>query len=139
MAIRTSSGTTLPENLTIIPSEQKWVFHAIHQLAFSELYSNEVCSQNCVVITDEDEAEYRSFESVIETSKVFSRSKVMICTFCGIWMAFKKDLLALLDESEHGKIYGKLHDLYTNSYLPICSDIIYGLTYANMYKCICYL
>jgi hypothetical protein len=99
------------------------VFHAIYQLAFPELYSNEVCSQNCVVITDEDEAEYRLFESVIEMSQVFSRSKVMICTFHGIWMAFKKDVLALLDESEHRKIYGKLHHLYTNSYLPIRSDI----------------
>jgi hypothetical protein len=123
MVVRTSSGNTLPGNLTIIPSEQKWVFHAIYQLAFPELYSNEVCSQNRVVITDEDEAEYWSFESVIETSKVFSRSKVLICTFHGIWMAFKKDLLALLDECEHGKIYGKLHHLYMNSYLPICTSI----------------
>jgi hypothetical protein len=75
MAVRTSSGTTLPGNLTIIPSEQKWVFHAIYQLAFPELYSNEVCSQNPVVITDEVEAEYRSFESVIETSEVFQGQK----------------------------------------------------------------
>ncbi len=70
--------------------------------AFPELYSNEVCSRNRVVITDEDEAEYQSFESVIEMSEVFARSKVMIWTFHGIWTAFKKDLLALLDESEHG-------------------------------------
>ena len=97
MAAWTSSGTTLPGNLTIIPSEQKWAFHTIDQLAFPELCSNEVCSQNCVVVTDEDEEEYWLFESVIETSEVFSRSKVMICTFHGIWMAFKKDLLAVLD------------------------------------------
>jgi hypothetical protein len=125
MAVRTSSGTTLPGNLTIIPSEQKWVFHAIYQLAFPELYSNEVCSQNRVVITDEDEAEYQSFESVIETSEFF-KFKVLICTFHGTWMAFKKDLLALLDECGHRKIYGKLHHLHTNSYLPIYSDVMYG-------------
>jgi hypothetical protein len=111
MAVRTSIGNTLPGNLTIIPSEQKWVFHAIYQLAFPELYSNEVYSQNCVVLTDEDEAEYWSFESLIEMSKVFSRSKVLICTFHGIWI-FKKDLLVLLDECEHGKLCGKLHHLY---------------------------
>jgi hypothetical protein len=92
MPVQTSSGNTLPGNLTIIPSEQKWVYHAIYQLAFPELYSNEVCSRNCVVVTDEDDAEYRSFESVIETSQVFSMSKVLICTFHAIWMAFKKDL-----------------------------------------------
>jgi hypothetical protein len=139
MAIWTSSGNTMPGNLTIIPSEQKWVFHAIYQLAFPELYSNEVCSRNHVVITDEDEVEYRSFKSVIETSKIVSRSKVLICTFHGIWMAFKKDLLALLDEYEHGKIYGKLHNLNMNSYLPICIPFIYGLTYTNSYNCIHYL
>jgi hypothetical protein len=38
-------------------------------------------------------------------------------------MAFRKDLLALLDECEHGKIYGKLHNLYTNSYSPIYTSI----------------
>jgi hypothetical protein len=139
MAICTSSGTTLPCNLTIIPSEQKWVFHAIYQLAFPELYSIEVCSQNRIVITDEDEAEYWSFKSMIETSEVFSRSKVLICTFHGIWMAFEKDVLALLDESEHGKIYGMLNHLYTNSYLLICSNVMYGLTYTNSYNCICYV
>jgi hypothetical protein len=131
MAIRTSSGNTLPGNLTIIHSEQKWVFHAIYQLAFPELYSNEVYSRNHVGITDEDEAEYWSFESVIETSKGFSRSKVLICTFHGIWMVFKKDLVALLDKCEHGKIYGKLHHLYTNSYLPICTSIH---IWFNMYQ-----
>jgi hypothetical protein len=90
MAVRTSSGNTLPGNLTMIPSEQKWVFHTIYQLAFPELYSNEVCSQNRVVLTDEDDADYRSFESVIEMSQVFSRTKVLICTFHAIWMAFNK-------------------------------------------------
>jgi hypothetical protein len=120
IAVWTSNGNTLPGNLTIIPSEQKWVFHAIHQLAFPELNSNEVCSQNHVVLTDEDDAEYRSFKSVIETSQVFSRSKVLICTFHAIWKAFKKDLLALLDECEHGKIYCKSCHVCMNSYLQIC-------------------
>jgi hypothetical protein len=63
----------------------------------------------------------------------------MICTFHGILMDFKKDVLLLLDESEHGKIYGKLHHLYMNSYLPIHSDVIHGLTYTNLYNCIRYL
>ncbi len=139
LAVCTSSGNTLPGNLTIIPSEQKWIFHAIYQVAFSELYSIEVCSQNCVVITDEDEAEYRSFGFVLQTSEVFSRSKVLICTYHGIWMAFKKDVLALLEESKHGKIYGKLTHLYMKSYLPICSIVIYGLTYTNLYNCIHYV
>jgi hypothetical protein len=45
------------------------------QLSFPELYSNEACSPNCVAISDEDEAEYWSFESMIETSKGFFKVK----------------------------------------------------------------
>jgi hypothetical protein len=66
MAIHTASGKTLPGNLAINLSEQ-------NQLAFPELYSIEVCSQNCVVITGEDEVKYLLFELLIEMSKVFSR------------------------------------------------------------------
>jgi hypothetical protein len=37
-------------------------FHAIFCLAFLELYGDEVCSMNRLVLTDEEDAEYRSFE-----------------------------------------------------------------------------
>ncbi len=107
MAVNTPSGTTLLGNSTIVPSEQKWVFQAIFQLVFPHLYSSEVCSKNRLVLMDEDDAEYKSFESVIETVEDFKRSKVMLCTFHGIWMAFKKDLLPLLNVCQYGKLYSK--------------------------------
>ncbi len=81
-------------------------FHAIYQYAFPHLYSLEVCSRNCLVLTDKDEAEYRSFEAVIEITSDFKQSTVMLCTFHGVWMAFKKDLLTLLDECDCEKVYG---------------------------------
>jgi hypothetical protein len=31
----------------------------------------------------------------------------MLCTFHGIWMTFKKDILPLLDVCQYGKLYGK--------------------------------
>jgi hypothetical protein len=107
MAVCTANGSTLSGNLTIIPSEQKWVFHSIYQLAFPCLYSAEVCSRKRVAITDKDDAEYRSFESLINTLDIFAKSTVMLCTFHAIWMPFKKDLLPLFDECSHGKVYGK--------------------------------
>jgi len=125
MAVRTPSEKTLPGNLSIIPSEQKWVFHALYQHAFLQLYSSEVCFRNRLVLTDEDEAEYHSFEDLIQVTKEFSKSSVMLCTFHGIWMAFKKDLLTLLDECECGKLLGTCimfvciflyKFIYTNSY-----------------------
>ncbi len=106
MAVRTPSENTLPGNISIIPSEQKWVFHALYQHAFPHLYSSEVCFRNRLVLTDEDEAEYRSFEALIRVTKEFSKSSVMLCTFHGIWMALKKDLITLLDECACGKLLG---------------------------------
>ncbi len=106
MAVGTANGSTLPGNLTIIPSEQKWVFHSIYQIAFPYLYSADVCSRNRVVITDKDDAKYRSFESLMDTLDIFAKSTVMLYTFHAIWMPFKKDLLPLLDDCPHDKVYG---------------------------------
>jgi len=94
MAVRTPSGKTLPGNLAIIPSKQSWFFYAIYQHAFPNLYSSKVCSRNRLVLTtDKDEAEYRSFEALIVTTSDVKQSTVMLFTFHGVWMAFKKDLL----------------------------------------------
>jgi hypothetical protein len=116
MAVRTPSGRTLPGNLAIIPSEQSWVFHAIYQHAFPHLYSSKVCSRKRLVLTDKDEAEYRSFEALIKTPSDFKQSTVMLCTFHDVWMAFKKGLLTLLEECYCGKVYSKLVYLHTNFY-----------------------
>ena len=91
MAVRNPSGTTLPGNLTIIPSEQKWVFHAIYQYAFPFLYSPVICSRNRVVLTDEDDAEYRSFEAVIKSMKEFKKSTVMLVHFMAFGWLLKKN------------------------------------------------
>ena len=85
VAVRSASGDTVPVNMTIIPSAQKWVFDTIYKLAFPYLYSPNICKMNRMVLTDEDESEYRPFQSEIETMDEFKQSKVMLCTFHGIW------------------------------------------------------
>ena len=87
MAVRTPAGQSFPGNFAIIPSAKKWVFHAIFRLAFLELYGDKVCSMNCLVLTDEEDAEYRSFESLIATNVKFKKFKVMLCIFlkCNIY------------------------------------------------------
>jgi hypothetical protein len=67
MALRTPMGKTIPGNYTIIPLSKKWVFHAIFRLAFVELCGKKVCSLNRLVLTDEEDAEYRSFKTMIAT------------------------------------------------------------------------
>ncbi len=72
MAIRAPTGRTFPENFTIIPSSKKWVFHAIFRQAFLSLYDKFICSLNRLVVTDEEDAEYRSFECLIATQIFFN-------------------------------------------------------------------
>ena len=104
MAVRTPCGKTFPGNFTIIPSSKKWVFHAIFRLAFLELYGDEVCSMNRLVLTDEEDAEYGSFESLIATNVKFKKSNVMLCIFHAIWQPFKRDIYPLCPrKSKKGK------------------------------------
>jgi hypothetical protein len=62
-------------------------------------------------------AEYRSFESLIETTSDFKQSTVMLCTFHGVWVAFKKDLLTLPEDCECGNVYGTSVSRCINSYI----------------------
>jgi hypothetical protein len=109
MAIRTPTGKTFAWNYTIIPSSKKWVFHSIFCLAFMSLHGEHVCSMNGLVLTDEEDAEYHAFESVIATHDAFSSSKVMLCTFHAIWQPFKRDIHNLLPSKKSPK--GKLLEL----------------------------
>ena len=95
MAVRTPCGKSFPGNFSIIPSSKKWVFYAIFCLAFLELYGDKVCLMNCLVLTDEEDTEYRPFESLIVTNDKFKSSKVMLCIFHAIWQPFKCDIHTL--------------------------------------------
>ena len=107
MAVRSASGDTLPGNLTIIPSGQKWVFHSIYKYAFPLLYSVQVCSRNRLVLTDEDPSEYSPMENLIITENHFKKSNVMLCTFHGIWMAFKQSIVKTYGDKEVAILYGE--------------------------------
>jgi hypothetical protein len=78
MAIRTPTGRTFLGNFTIIPLSKKWVFHAIFHHAFLTLYGKFIYSLNRLVLADEEDSEYRSFECLIETQKCVSIFKSYI-------------------------------------------------------------
>jgi hypothetical protein len=59
---------------------------------------------NRLVLTDEEDAEYWSFEALITTNDIFKSSKVMLCIFHAIWQPFKEDIYSLLPrKSAKGK------------------------------------
>ncbi len=103
MAIRTPTGKTFTGNNTIIPSLKKWVFHSIFCLAFLSLYGEHICSMNRLVLTDEEDAEYHAFETMIATHDAFCSSKVMLCTFHAVWQPFKRDIYNLLPSKKSPK------------------------------------
>jgi hypothetical protein len=71
MAVHSPTGKAFPGNFMIIPSAKKWVFHAIYCLAFLSLYGEHLCSLNQLVITDEEDAEYCSFKTLILMHELF--------------------------------------------------------------------
>ena len=102
VAVRSAARDTLPVNLTVISSAQKWVFGAICMSTFPHLYTPDVCVMNRLVLTHEDKSKYEPFQLAIETTHYFQQSKVMLCTFHVIWMSFKIDLYPVLDGIVHG-------------------------------------
>ena len=145
MAVRTPCGRTFPGNFSIIPSAKKWVFHAIFRLAFLELYGERVCSMNRLVLTDEEDAEYRSFESLIATNDNFKSSKVMLCIFHAIWQPFKRDVYPLcpgkskkgkpIELTKIGSAWGELRiclnlDAFCQHFLP---NINIFILFSNLY------
>ncbi len=80
MAVCSPTGKTFPGKYTIIPSAKKWVFHAIYHLVYLSLYGEHICLLNRLVITDEEDAEYCSFETLILTHEMFRSS--MLCYAC---------------------------------------------------------
>ncbi len=56
-------------------------------------------------LTDEEDAEYRSFESLIATNVKFNKSMVMLCIFHAIWQPFKCDIYPLCPKkSKRGQV-----------------------------------
>ncbi len=121
VAVRSASGDTLPGNLTIIPSGQKWVFHSIYKYAFLHLYSVQVCARNQLVLADEEPSEYLPMENLILRKDYFSQSNVTLCTFHGIWMAFRQSIVKTFGDNNLAILFGK-SSFYTKCHIP---SIIY--------------
>ncbi len=98
------------------------------------LYGEHICLMNQLVITDEEDAEYRFFETLILTHEMFRSSTVMLCMFHKTWKPFKRDIYHLLPskKSQNGKLIeltevGRAWGEYT--WYTIVFMILYPETY----------
>ncbi len=83
---------------------------------------------NCLVLTDEEDAEYRPFKTTIATHESFKCSSVMLCIFHAIWQPFKKEIYLLLprklspDKPVELSDIGRMWGTYLSSSLGARSD-----------------
>ena len=54
MVVKDASGETFVGNVTLIPSQQRWVFHMIYRDFFTALYGKVTVSRFRLLLTDDD-------------------------------------------------------------------------------------
>jgi hypothetical protein len=121
MGERSASGDTLPGNLTIIPSWQKWVFHSIYKYVFPICILYNLCKKST--------CPHWQGSSEYSREDHFSQSTVMPCTFHGIWMAFNQSIVKTDGDNDFGILYGTT-SLFIKCHEPI---VIYKCLHTNLY------
>ncbi len=96
-------------------------------------------------LTDEEDADYRSFESLIATNDNFQSSKVMLCIFHAIWQPFKWDIYPLcprksnkgkpMELTKIGSAWGELRYclIWDGFCHHFCPNINILVLYSNLY------
>ena len=62
MVVKDANGETHVGNISVLPSEKKWVFNEIYQTIFVSLYGETTMNRNRLMLTDEDTALYEREE-----------------------------------------------------------------------------
>ena len=88
------------------------MYRYIFKDVFPYLYGQTTIQRNRLTLTDEDSAEYKTFESLTVSDNNYKKSKVMLCTFHAIWKQFKEHIRPTLPKngimlSPLGREYGK--------------------------------
>jgi hypothetical protein len=111
MAVKDALGRIFTGNLTTIPSGRSWVFLIIFRWVFPFLYGVCTIQRNRLALTDEDIAEYKTFESCIVGDANYKNTKLGLCSFHALWKPYKETVKPLLPKNgqaitEVGKDYG---------------------------------
>ena len=98
--VKDASGEVFIGNATLIPSQQRWVFHYIYRLCFLALYGKDTISKIRLFLTDDDISEHGPLDSLIATDESYGRSKHMLCMFHAIVMKFTEDVYPYLPKKK---------------------------------------
>jgi hypothetical protein len=92
---------------------KNWVFRYIFKYIFPQFYGEITVRRNRLELTDEDPAEYKTFENITKIDDNYNKSRIMLCVFHAIWKPFKENIRPLLPKK------GKL--LTTVGYDMVCA------------------
>ena len=112
LAVKDSSGKTFTANITSMPSGKSWVFLTIYKHVLPFLYGKTTIRRNRLALTDEDIAEYQTFETCISSDKNYSNTTLGLCSFHALWKPYKESVKCQLPKvnattiNEIGKKYG---------------------------------
>ena len=85
------NGETYVGNVTVIPSQQRWVFMKIYKTFSLYLYGEVTESQFHQVVTDDDVSAQGSFDCLIKTMTCYTNCVHILCVFDGLIMVLHMD------------------------------------------------
>ena len=91
---------------------QAWVYRTCTRLIYPHLFGAVTVQRNRMGLTDEERAEYETFERNIAIDPNYCNSTLMLCCFHAIWMFFREKVRPHLPKKGQfltaiGKEYGK--------------------------------
>ena len=96
MVVKDGNGKTFVGNITIVTSQQRWVFMKIYQTFFVYLYGTVTVSRFQLAVTDDDVSAHGPFDCLIKTQSCYTNCVHMLCVFHGLIMMFHTNVYHLL-------------------------------------------
>jgi hypothetical protein len=115
MVVKDGNGKTFVGNITVIPSQQRWVFMKIYQTFFVYLYGIVTVSRFQLAVMDDDVSAHGPFDCLIKTQSWYTNCVHMLCVFHGLIMMFHTDVYPLLPHKRQSKLLTKNRHLYGKS------------------------
>ena len=135
LVVKDASGETFIGNVTIIPSQQRWVFSKIYHSFFVRLYGKACMSRLRLAVTDDDPSAHGPLDMMFVTDPCYNATH-MLCVFHGLVMQFQENVYPLLPHKRGSqkKLLTKRGELYGTFSVYILIGVLILLSRMNNYN-----
>ena len=116
MVLKDANGEAHIGNISVLPSEKRWVFNEIFKTVFIELYGESTIRRNRLMLTDEDSAEVEPIMNSIATIDAYRGSVHMLCMFHALAKKFKELVYPKLPHEPGGNKLNECGEKYGTCY-----------------------